>query len=731
MEKLRVGVLMGGKSIEHEVSFNSGRTICDHLDTSRYDIIPIFQSHIGTLYILPWKFLYRGKIADFEQRLTTEANEIAWDDLPALIDFMYIALHGAFAEDGTLQGFLEMLHIPYLGSKVFGSALSMNKIIQKKMLTHHGIAVPKGFSISAYQLNTLTVETTEDSFSSANLNFPCIVKPALEGSSLGISVVHTIPALLEAIKTAARIDQNRLQDVVVEEKITGMEFSCIVLGNQMQQDMLVLPPTEIIPDTDFFDYEQKYMPGKATKFTPARVSQPILEKIQETCVSVMRILELTMARIDGFVTADNTIVIIDPNSLSGMSPSSFLFRQAAERDMNHTHVINYIIENELKYIDKKIMKQTTSVLNAQKKIRVGVFLGGRSNEKEISLESGRNILYKLSPDKYDAIAIFVSSTLTLHIIDQKMLVRNSTKEIEADLEKTEAIRWHDLPQLIDFAFIGLHGGEGENGSIQGTFELLGIPYNGSSVLTSALCMNKYKTNEFLKSEGFDVPDSVLITNLQWLASKETILTTIHEQFSFSCIIKPHDDGCSVLVSKANTLQELEQFVDTVFTTGQKNTLLIEEFITGIELTVGVLGNHTIQVLPPSQVVAQRDILSIEEKFLPGAGENQTPAQLSPDAISFVQNRIAQVYKAVDAKGYARIDCFYQNALQSPTGSQRLIILEINTLPGLTPATCIFHQAAEIGMKPMDFIDAIITLGFEEHQFKNVGAINRNIEKNTI
>ena len=445
----------------------------------------------------------------------------------------------------------------------------------------------------------------------------------------------------------------------------------------------------------------------------------------------MRILELTMARIDGFVTADNTIVIIDPNSLSGMSPSSFLFRQAAERDMNHTHVINYIIENELKYIDKKIMKQTTSVLNAQKKIRVGVFLGGRSNEKEISLESGRNILYKLSPDKYDAIAIFVSSTLTLHIIDQKMLVRNSTKEIEADLEKTEAIRWHDLPQLIDFAFIGLHGGEGENGSIQGTFELLGIPYNGSSVLTSALCMNKYKTNEFLKSEGFDVPDSVLITNLQWLASKETILTTIHEQFSFSCIIKPHDDGCSVLVSKANTLQELEQFVDTVFTTGQKNTLLIEEFITGIELTVGVLGNHTIQVLPPSQVVAQRDILSIEEKFLPGAGENQTPAQLSPDAISFVQNRIAQVYKAVDAKGYARIDCFYQNALQSPTGSQRLIILEINTLPGLTPATCIFHQAAEIGMKPMDFIDAIITLGFEEHQFKNVGAINRNIEKNTI
>jgi D-alanine-D-alanine ligase len=134
----------------------------------------------------------------------------------------------------------------------------------------------------------------------------------------------------------------------------------------------------------------------------------------------------------------------------------------------------------------------------------------------------------------------------------------------------------------------------------------------------------------------------------------------------------------------------------------------------MELTVGVLGNAHPRALPPSQAVTAQAILSIEEKFLPGAGENQTPAPLAQNTLQFVQKSMENVYKAVGCKGYARIDCFYQNAQQSPTGTERVVTLEINTLPGLTPATCIFHQAAEIGMKPMDFIDTIITLGFEQH-----------------
>ena len=267
----------------------------------------------------------------------------------------------------------------------------------------------------------------------------------------------------------------------------------------------------------------------------------------------------------------------------------------------------------------------------------------------------------------------------------------------------------------------MHGGPGENGAVQGTLEMLGIPYNGSSVLTSALCMDKYKTNQFLKAQGFDVPHGILISKNEWLQNQKETIATIIPQIPFPLIVKPHDDGCSVMVQKIKKIEDLPAAIEAIFTQS-KEFALLEECIVGMELTVGVMGNDTPRALPPSQAVCISDILSIEEKFLPGAGENQTPAPLPATTLAFVQKTMEEVYKAVDAKGYARIDCFYQTAQQSPTGTERVIILEINTLPGMTPATCIFHQAAEIGIKPMDFIDLIIDLGFENHRKLPLGSI---------
>jgi D-alanine-D-alanine ligase len=167
-----------------------------------------------------------------------------------------------------------------------------------------------------------------------------------------------------------------------------------------------------------------------------------------------------------------------------------------------------------------------------------------------------------------------------------------------------------------------------------------------------------------------------------------------------------------MVQKATNEASLIAAIEVVLQ--EKDAVLIEECITGMELTVGVIGNNTAHALPPSQAISAHGILSIEEKFLPGAGENQTPAPLAPETLRFVQDIMEKVYTTLQCKGYVRIDCFYQNAQQSPTGKERVVILEINTLPGLTPATCLFHQAAEIGLTPMAFIDTIITLGFEEH-----------------
>lgn len=356
MQKIRVGVLMGGKSMEREVSFNSGRTVCDHLDSSRYDIIPIFQHHNGDLFILPWRFLYRGKISDFEGRLAQEAKHISWDDLKKVVDFMYLAVHGRYGEDGTVQGLLEILGIPYLGAKVFGSALGMDKSIQKNFLRMHHLEVPRDITVTPEEISPENVPTLVSRLRHNQISFPCIIKPHKEGSSLGMSVVHHEDELYAALYKASTTAPGIMQNVLIEEKIEGMEFTCIILVDPVTGEPIFLPPTEVVPEgaDGFFDYEQKYMPGRATKFTPARCSQENINAIQLACLEVMKALEFeTIARVDGFLTSDGRVVIIDPNSLTGMAPSSFLFRQAAEIGMNHTQLINHLIETELARYKKK------------------------------------------------------------------------------------------------------------------------------------------------------------------------------------------------------------------------------------------------------------------------------------------------------------------------------------------------------------------------------------------
>lgn len=714
MSKLRVGVIMGGRGNEREVSFNSGRTVCDHLDSFRYTIVPLFQRSNGQLYILPWRFLHRGKTTDFEHRLADEAEAVTWDSLKELIDFMYIALHGRFGEDGTIQGFLEVLGIPYLGSKVMASALGMNKVFQKQILASHGIAVPKGIVVKEFSNPGDLLKQLK----SAHLTAPYIIKPSKEGSSIGISVILDKEALI--IPALALAQSSDPQEVLIEEYITGMEFTCITLTDYKTGKPLCLPPTEVIPEpnTHFFDYAQKYMPGRATKFTPARCSESVVHSIQETCMKVAQVLNFTnVSRIDGFVKKNGDIVITDPNSLCGMAPSSFIFRQAAEVNMSHTAIINHLIETELaQYGMLKALETKEERMHMDKlpKKRIAVLMGGPTHERETSLDTGRNVCYKLSPQKYEAVPLFVDNQLNLYKINQELLVRNSTHEIVNGLEPHMKVAWNDLPHLADFVFIGLHGGEGENGCIQGTLEMLNMPYNGSSILASSLCMDKYLTANYLKSQGFDVPRNCLIDKSSWEQDPDAVIASLLTIAPLPLIVKPHDDGCSVLVFKAKTHDELIDAITMVFNDGKK-VALVEEFIQGQELTVGVIGNNKAQALPPSLTVTTNDILTIEEKFLPGAGENLTPAPLPSSTLAFIQKTMADAYAALDCKGYARIDCFYQDATISPTKADRVVILECNTLPALTPATCIFHQAAEIGLKPMEFIDLIIELGYENYK----------------
>lgn len=347
-------------------------------------------------------------------------------------------------------------------------------------------------------------------------------------------------------------------------------------------------------------------------------------------------------------------------------------------------------------------------VGASKKLKIGVILGGLSSEREISLESGRNIFSKLPRGKYDPIALFMDSDARLWRIPSKLLMRNSTGDIQADLAtQAERISYEGLRETVDLVYIALHGKYGEDGCLQGLLEILGVPYVGSGVLASALGMDKYVSRKILAVNGIDVPDTVVVSAKEWSETSEKVLAGVSCS-GFPCVVKPRREGCSTAVSKVMSLEELAPALDAAFR--WDNDALVEEFIEGMEVTCGVLGNNEPMALTPSETVPTTEILSLEDKFLYGQGENKTPARLPADALAAVQETARRSFIALGLKVYARIDMFVKR-----DGS--VTVLEPNSLPGMTPSTVLFHQAAASGITPADLMDRIIGFSLEAQAAK--------------
>ncbi len=347
-----------------------------------------------------------------------------------------------------------------------------------------------------------------------------------------------------------------------------------------------------------------------------------------------------------------------------------------------------------------------------KKIRVGIIMGGISSEREVSLESGRNIFNKIGRSKYQPTAIFMDRRGRLWEINIRLLMRNSTRDIEEDLE-TDATRilYEELKTRIDVAFLGLHGKYGEDGCVQGLLELLDIPYTGSGVLASALGMDKYYGLNLLSANEINAPARLLITAQDFSAetSRPVILNRLAAQFDFPCIVKPTREGCSTAVTKVLSKDNLVAALEEALKWDDK--VLVEEFIAGTEVTCGVIEDAgRPMALIPSETIPTREILSLEDKFLYGQGENKTPARLPDEIIKSIQETAVKTFIALGLRGYARIDMFAR-----PDGT--ITVLEPNTLPGLTPSTVLFHQAAAAGMTPTNLIDRIITNALSAHSAK--------------
>ena len=352
----------------------------------------------------------------------------------------------------------------------------------------------------------------------------------------------------------------------------------------------------------------------------------------------------------------------------------------------------------------------TSGNTGGKKLRVGVILGGVSSEKEVSLESGRNIFAKIDRKKYDPLAIFMDSRGGFWEIPLKLLMRNSTRDIEMDLgEEGRRIPYEDLRSRVDLIYIGLHGKYGEDGCLQGLLELLGISYTGSGVLGSALGMDKYTCRRIFAMNGIDVPKTVAVEKAAWESGgREAILDGIARNIGFPCVVKPTREGCSTAVKKVVSKDGVPDALAGAFE--WDNVVLVEEFLEGMEVTCGVIGNDEPRALTPSETIPTEDILSLEDKFLYGQGENKTPARVPDEVLRRIQDVAVQAYRALGLKGYTRVDMFVRR-------DGRVAVLEPNTLPGMTPSTVLFHQAAASGINQSELIDRVIEFALEAHAKK--------------
>lgn len=341
---------------------------------------------------------------------------------------------------------------------------------------------------------------------------------------------------------------------------------------------------------------------------------------------------------------------------------------------------------------------------------VGVIMGGVSSEKEVSLESGRNIFSKMDRKIYDPVPIFMDSQAGLWEIPLKLLMRNSTRDIEDDLaEEAKNIPYEALKARVDLVFLGLHGKYGEDGCMQGLLELLKIPYTGSGVLASAIGMDKSVARKTFAMSGIDVPKTVAVERRTWLSGgQKEILAQIERDVAFPCVVKPTREGCSTAVKKVVSAAGIPAALEEAFLWDP--VALVEEFLDGTEITCGVLGSNPPVALTPSETIPTDDILSLEDKFLYGKGENKTPARVSEDVLKKIQEVAVAAFLALDLQGYARIDMFLRK-------DGRIAVLEPNTLPGMTPSTVLFHQAAAAGITQAGLISRIIEEALAAHAGK--------------
>ena len=350
-KKLKVGVIFGGRSGEHEVSLRSAESIINALDQSKYEIVPIaitkrgkWLASSGATELLPSAIIENAdqRVAIFgdpTERGLARFTEDRADGKRDQIDVVFPVLHGTYGEDGTIQGLLEMADVPYVGCGVLASSAGMDKVMMKRLFREAGLPIVDFMSFlrAQWEADPQKVEGRVVD----EIGFPCFVKPANLGSSVGISKATDTKSLNEAIALAAKYDRK----IVVEEGVDAREIEVSVLGND---EPIASLPGEIIPQTaEFYDYRAKYIDDNGARLVvPAELGAEMTAEIQRLAIRAFQTIDGSgLARVDFFLErATNRLIVNEINTLPGFTSISMYPKLWEVSGISYNRLIDRLIE---------------------------------------------------------------------------------------------------------------------------------------------------------------------------------------------------------------------------------------------------------------------------------------------------------------------------------------------------------------------------------------------------
>lgn len=787
---ITVAIICGGPSGERGISLNSARSVMDHVQGPGVEVRPLYVDQRLNMYEISPGQLYSNTPADFDFKLKNgggrKLEREALQPWLQQVDVVFPVIHGAFGEDGQLQQTLEAAGAPFVGptsdacEKMFHKYNAAQRLEGMGFATLPSLLLKKGEGGAAENIKAF--------FDKHNLT-RAVVKPVAGGSSIGVFNVET-PT--EATEKARYLFENDIDtEAILEPFCQGREFTVCVMESRHQTPVAFVP-SEIEIDYaggNIFDYRRKYLPTANTKWhCPPRFDDSTVKQIQESTEAIFtRFGMRDFARLDGWMLDDGTLLFTDLNPISGLEQNSFIFQQAAQLGLTHSDVLQHLLGLALRRAGKKLPDD--EALKKTDATPAHVLFGGKTAERQVSLMSGTNVWLKLlqRPDMNPQ-PFFLAEDGGVWHLPYAYALSHSVEEIaencrhaaksarrmtpfvqtarqrlglDAGFKPAEVLPVkYTLDEFIEkaatdnaFVFLGLHGGPGEDGTIQAKLDKAGVAYNGSGPKAAALCMDKARTGEAVAAMGEEgiqtcPKKAVTMADLKNMtgAALAGFLQALTTEFGTDVvIIKPRSEGCSAGVIRLYSPEDLQTYVrlmvdgathfppctfahqEQVIEAARSadGTYLLEAFIktdpiktsgadllyqpeTGwVELTVGVTEQGgSYHSLSPSITVATGGVLSLEEKFQGGTGVNLTPPPaeiITGRQTDLIKENICKVAKALGIENYARIDVFFN------TKTDQMLVIEANTLPGLTPSTVIYHQAlAENPPRPpADFLAQII------------------------